>query len=290
LKGIVMSASPWTDEEITILEEHYPERGASLAGQLLNRSTKAVQIKACRLGILCDTFVREGRPLWTEQEIGILQKYYPVEGAAMAERVPDRTINAVRRKAAVSGLAYVYKCEHIWHNGIEGKICTGCQIWKPLSQFFCDRQRRDELTTKCKKCMSEYYYAHQDRYTTLRHKSRRENPAQYKEQVKKYAQSPRGRAVRQLTLAKRRLMENTGDLTLAQWEEIIDQHTRCPYCGHPFDNDTHKLTMDHMIPLGRDGEHSQDNVLPVCFRCNRAKGSKILGDEWLPWELYDEQG
>lgn len=85
-------------------------------------------------------------------------------------------------------------------------------------------------------------------------------------------------------------MENTGDLTLDQWERIVAQHTNCPYCGRLFDDGQYKLTIDHVVPLSQGGKHTKDNVLPVCFQCNREKSASLLGGEWLPWELYDEHG
>lgn len=38
------------------------------------------------------------------------------------------------------------------------------------------------------------------------------------------------------------------------------------------------LTMDHVIPLSRGGDHSIDNIVPSCFSCNASKGNKLLSE------------
>jgi 5-methylcytosine-specific restriction endonuclease McrA len=48
-----------------------------------------------------------------------------------------------------------------------------------------------------------------------------------------------------------------------------DKHT-CQYCGKP----TNHLTLDHVIPKHRGGEHSWENVVSACVPCNRRKAGK----------------
>lgn len=53
----------------------------------------------------------------------------------------------------------------------------------------------------------------------------------------------------------------------------------CAYCGS-FQN----LTIDHMIPLSRGGEHTFKNLVCACRKCNEEKGS-LTPQEWgkLPY-------
>jgi 5-methylcytosine-specific restriction endonuclease McrA len=46
-----------------------------------------------------------------------------------------------------------------------------------------------------------------------------------------------------------------------------DQYT-CQYCGRQ----TKELTLDHVIPRRRGGQHVWDNVVSACIPCNRRKG------------------
>ena len=48
-----------------------------------------------------------------------------------------------------------------------------------------------------------------------------------------------------------------------------DQHT-CQYCG----KQTQQLTIDHVIPRYRDGQHTWENMVTACIPCNRRKAGR----------------
>ena len=48
-----------------------------------------------------------------------------------------------------------------------------------------------------------------------------------------------------------------------------DQYT-CQYCGRQ----AKELTLDHVIPRRRGGEHAWENVVSACKVCNRHKGGR----------------
>jgi 5-methylcytosine-specific restriction endonuclease McrA len=50
-----------------------------------------------------------------------------------------------------------------------------------------------------------------------------------------------------------------------------DNH-RCQYCGR----ETSQLTLDHIVPRHRGGEHSWENLVAACPQCNRRKGGRTL--------------
>lgn len=60
-------------------------------------------------------------------------------------------------------------------------------------------------------------------------------------------------------------------LTQSEWAEIkARQKALCAYCYK-----RRKLTMEHITPLSKGGEHSARNIIGVCLSCNCAKGSKM---------------
>lgn len=70
----------------------------------------------------------------------------------------------------------------------------------------------------------------------------------------------------------RRAAEEAGDLTIEQWEAILDEFAhRCAYCSAEGD-----LHLEHMTPLSRGGRHTASNVVPACPRCNLSKGAKTI--------------
>ena len=48
-----------------------------------------------------------------------------------------------------------------------------------------------------------------------------------------------------------------------------DQYT-CQYCGR----ETRQLTLDHVTPRHRGGQHTWENVVSACVPCNRRKAGK----------------
>jgi hypothetical protein len=46
---------------------------------------------------------------------------------------------------------------------------------------------------------------------------------------------------------------------------------RCVYCGETFPEE--QLTLDHVEPRMRGGDHSEGNLVTACRTCNTAKGS-----------------
>jgi len=53
--------------------------------------------------------------------------------------------------------------------------------------------------------------------------------------------------------------------------EIFNRdHYTCQYCGR----ETRQLTLDHVVPRYRGGEHTWENVVSACTSCNRRKAGR----------------
>lgn len=54
-------------------------------------------------------------------------------------------------------------------------------------------------------------------------------------------------------------------------EQVLERHGyRCVYCGEQFD--AVELTLDHVQPIMRGGDHSEGNLVACCVGCNLEKG------------------
>ena len=49
---------------------------------------------------------------------------------------------------------------------------------------------------------------------------------------------------------------------------------RCQYCGQEMS----QLTLDHVVPRHRGGEHTWENLVAACPQCNRRKGGRTLAE------------
>ncbi|HHS98154.1 MAG TPA: HNH endonuclease [Chloroflexi bacterium] len=59
---------------------------------------------------------------------------------------------------------------------------------------------------------------------------------------------------------------------LSKREILRRDEYRCQYCGRKVSN----LTVDHVIPRHRGGQHSWENLVAACPQCNRRKGGRTL--------------
>jgi 5-methylcytosine-specific restriction endonuclease McrA len=52
---------------------------------------------------------------------------------------------------------------------------------------------------------------------------------------------------------------------------------RCAYCGHRAE------TIDHVVPRSRGGQHTWQNCVACCTRCNHRKADRLLSE--IGWRL-----
>ena len=156
------------------------------------------------------------------------------------------------------------------------KYCTGCWERKPLDEFsphptgflrsssscvLCRtagvRRWRSNNPDKARAVYRNSYHVNLDRRRAYHKKWTQENP-----------EKSRTRCIR-----RRGLIESqAGDVTKEEWLRIkADYGNACAYC-----NQARPLTMDHVTPLSRGGEHSAENVVPACRECNSAKRVRPL--------------
>jgi 5-methylcytosine-specific restriction endonuclease McrA len=60
----------------------------------------------------------------------------------------------------------------------------------------------------------------------------------------------------------------------ALWERVLADSPLCSYCELRTAD-----TVDHVIPVGRGGGSSPENLVPACWPCNRLKGALPATDE-----------
>ncbi|MCM3314905.1 HNH endonuclease [Psychrobacillus sp. MER TA 17] len=96
-----------------------------------------------------------------------------------------------------------------------------------------------------------------------------------------YRNTEHGRQIRSLCHHRRRarLKQAEGSFSLPEWREALAFfESKCAYCGS-----SDAIQKDHFIPLSKNGNHSADNIVPACQRCNSSK------QDSNPEEWYERQ-
>ena len=57
---------------------------------------------------------------------------------------------------------------------------------------------------------------------------------------------------------------------LTRYEIFSRDNYTCQYCGR----ETKELTLDHVVPKGRGGNHDWENIVSCCIPCNRRKAGR----------------
>lgn len=57
---------------------------------------------------------------------------------------------------------------------------------------------------------------------------------------------------------------------LTRFEVFNRDRHRCQYCGQ----ESRQLTLDHVLPRFRGGQHTWENVVSACMPCNRRKAGR----------------
>ncbi len=64
---------------------------------------------------------------------------------------------------------------------------------------------------------------------------------------------------------------------LTRFEVFNRDRFTCQYCGR----ETRELTLDHVMPRSRGGQHSWENLVSACIPCNHRKGERVLAEAKL---------
>ena len=185
---------------------------------------------------------------------------------------------------------------------LQSKICSLCHFPKLFADFNKKARSKDSHRPECRMCQAEFHQVHKSQAQARNHKRKAEidayNARYHQEHCEVInARHARNRIKNLATrlaydaqyraehldyfreAAKRRRAQQAGaqitDLSLAQFEEILKRSNyRCCYC--PDDckeckRKTHTFEKEHLTPISKGGNHTVQNVLPSCPKCNAKK-------------------
>jgi hypothetical protein len=93
-------ASVWSEQEDALLREHYVSKGGPwVTEQLTERTYKAVQQRAVKLGLK-----HRSHKYWTTKEDRLLIEHFPAMGRKTHDLFPGRTLESVLHRAVTLGV------------------------------------------------------------------------------------------------------------------------------------------------------------------------------------------
>ena len=171
------------------------------------------------------------------------------------------------RRKAEDRVTYVRYCSKKCH-GIstrkEGTYSTiNCTNCNTEFERRTDQIKRQKNSFCCKKCSNDY-------------KSNPDALWKNKEYIKEYHAnySHLNRVKFYESQTKRREIKKHSEKPLKpkQWKELLSFYNNvCLACGSD-----KNITIDHVIPLILGGQHTINNVQPLCKSCNSKKSTKII--------------
>jgi 5-methylcytosine-specific restriction endonuclease McrA len=198
------------------------------------------------------------------------------------------------------------------------KPCTKCKQVKPLEEYHRAGHTKDGRRTKCRQCEAEEAKARWQAKIDERKAAQKARRARDREKIAErkrayqasgvgkqkmlagskryrqtergrenarerqrlYSQTEQGRLQNRIRCSRRRalLIQAAGSFTAEEWRATVErQKNQCLYCQREF---TERLpaTMDHVIPLSKDGAHEASNIVAACKPCNSRKWNRLHED------------
>jgi 5-methylcytosine-specific restriction endonuclease McrA len=155
------------------------------------------------------------------------------------------------------------------------KICTICNIKKPLSMFYNDKRRSDGKRSACKKCELFKQRKHYNEVARFdKAKYRQLNAKKINAYHKKYRQDNPEKILAKNR--KRKALKRKLDQNYSEYDSNITKQAfncKCVNC-----NSSNNLTIDHHFPLSKGNPLSLSNAVVLCRSCNSSKGAKSPED------------
>lgn len=173
------------------------------------------------------------------------------------------------------------------------KVCSKCLIEFPIDNFY-------KSSARCKSCIKEYAKAWQkanpekykqrwqkqnkkrwveqkqdQEYMTKKAIYRQENSAKRTATAKAWNEANKQRYNLHVATShiKRKISKEARAYKILDKEYRRLYNSACAFCGA-----TEKITMDHIIPISRSGNHSIGNLQPLCRKCNSSKKSRLVSE------------
>lgn len=145
------------------------------------------------------------------------------------------------------------------------KVCSGCGIKKPLSDFNKHSANKDGYYGRCKDCCKQWVNNNKDKVNATQRRYDINHPE---------------RTWCRSSLTSHLRSGYIVNITVEQLEKLAQQTHLCKYCGVKLDytrgskDGRMQLSSPSLDRKNNDNEMNINNVQIICHECNRTKGKR----------------
>lgn len=164
----------------------------------------------------------------------------------------------------------------------------GREYYKDHKKDLCNYGKEYRKTHREEHCKyyKQYYKDHRKEKLELAKEYQKSHKGRRREYMKNYLQTATGRLACRICRHRRRarkLAAGGDGISAEQWQRIIiKQKNKCNICHRKFTK-TRPATMDHIVPISKEGDHDTSNIQALCKSCNSSKHDKIQKGFIISW-------
>ena len=165
--------------------------------------------------------------------------------------------------------------------------CNRCKVEKPLDGFHKNRKKENGHSPECKTCAnkrSKLRYQREGEKLRRQMAEQRKRDYEYRLEIERRSRAKnkeRHRPGKNARQSIRNRILASDKFLIIQKDLIRIYSSSCWKCGT-----LNNLSLDHILPLSRGGNHSAGNIMSLCKSCNSSKGNRLLAE----WRYRDKIG
>lgn len=157
-------------------------------------------------------------------------------------------------------------------NNQEKKLCNTCKKNKAYDMFYKNKNSKDGLHSQCKECRSKWLVDNKKHIAEYSKKYKEEHKDEIRKYSSYYNKTMKHKICKKNNKHRRRDLAKNSTITNNQLLELQQNAKVCYWCNDPLKNKN--VHIDHYVPLAKGGNHTLENLVISCQKCNAKKHTK----------------
>lgn len=177
---------------------------------------------------------------------------------------------------------------------MEYKICSKCKRRLSINNFHKDKSKKDGYRADCKECRKpitkKYYDENTEKCIKASSKWIKENKDRYNELRKQWLRSENGLLYEFNSHHKKKSKikgQDDNNITIDQWLEMMEFFGwKCAYSDTSL---AENRSVNHIIPIDKNGEHAIWNCVPMLNIYNCSKNNRDMEEWYRKQDFFSEE-